>query len=79
MSRSELRGALLRAAHRHTHARILDRHLLHAGLLDDADDLADALGATGLLAACLVVVAPAAAADRLEQRLGVLSEQREQA
>ena len=78
-SRSELRGALARAAHGHTHARILDRHLLHAGLLDDADDLADALGATGLLAACLVVVATAAAADRVEQRLGVLSEQREQA
>ena len=76
---AELSGVSSGAAHGHAHARVLDRHLLHARLLDDADDLADALGAAGLLAARLVVVAAAAAADRVEQRLGVLTEQREQA
>ena len=34
-----------RAAHGNAHARLLDRHLADAGLLDDAHELADALRA----------------------------------
>ena len=78
-SRSKLSRRLAGAAHGDAHARVFDRHLLHAGLLDDADDLADALGAARLVAPCLVVVPAAATADRVEQRLGILSEEREQA
>src|SRR5207248_2143190 len=59
--------------------RLFDRHLPYARLLDDADDLADPLGA-GLVdaarAKALVPTGPAA--DRLQQRLGLLAEQRQQ-
>ena len=61
------------------HAVFLDRDLPHAGLLHDPHDLADAL------LACLLdaargerLVAPGTLADRTEQRLRLLAEEREQ-
>ena len=72
-------GRLGGAAHADAHAVLLDRDLADPGLLDDAHDLADPLGA------CLVdtaraerLVAARALADRAQERLGLLAEEREQ-
>ena len=74
--RLELLG---RAAHRDAHAGLLDRDLPDAGLLDDADDLADPLGARLVDAAgAQGLVAAGAPADRLQQRLRLVAEEREQ-
>src|SRR5207237_10325178 len=64
---------------RDAHTRVLDRHLPHARLLDDADDLADALG-PGLVDAAggEALVPLRAPADRLQQRFGLVAEEREQ-
>ena len=68
-----------RAAHAHAHAALLDRDLVDAGLLHDLDDGADALLAV-LLDALRAgrLVAARALADRPQQPLGVVAEQREQ-
>ena len=56
--------------------RLLDRHLADAGLLDDADDLADPLRrATARPRGLERVVAAGAAANRPQQRLRVLAEE----
>ena len=74
--RLELLG---RAAHRDAHPVLLDRDLADAGLLDDSDELADPLGARLVDAAgAEALVAARAPADRLQQRLGLLAEEREQ-
>ena len=59
-------------------ARVLDRHLADAGVLDDADDLADPLGAARVDPGPLERLLGAAAADRVQERLGVVAEEREQ-
>ena len=59
-------------------AGVLDRHLADAGVLDDADDLADPLGAARVDPGPLERLLGAAAADRVQERLGVVSEEREQ-
>ena len=71
-------GTLLGAAHRDAHAVVLDLDLGDAALLDDPHDLADPLGARLLDAARERVLARVAAADRAQQRLRLLAEQREQ-
>ena len=62
-------------AHGDAHPRLLDRHLADAGLLDDAHDLADALGAGLVDRRELVLVGARAAADVAEQPLGVVAEE----
>jgi hypothetical protein len=68
----------LAPAHGHAHPRVLDRDLSHARLLDDADELADALGPARLRRGGVGIVPAAAAADRVQERLGRLAEQGEQ-
>ena len=67
----------LAAAHGHAHAGVLDRDLADARLLDDADDLPDALGARRLGCGGIVTRLPAPT-DRVQQRLRSLAEQRQQ-
>ena len=73
------RGRLVAAPHGDAEVLLLDRHLGDTGLLDDPDDLADPLRPVLVDAAGgQPLVACGAAADRLEQRLGVVAEEREQ-
>ncbi len=70
---------LLGSAYGDAHARLFDRDLADARLLDDADELSDPLGA-GLIdpAGGERLVARRASADRAQQRLGVVAEEAEQ-
>ena len=70
---------LLAAADRHAHPVLLDRDLGNARLLHDAHELADALRLRAVDAAGRErLLAARAPADRSQQRLGVLAEEREQ-
>ena len=79
-------GSLARSDHRvdgsphaDAHAVLLDRDLAHSGLLDDADDLADALGTCAIDASRRQrLVAARALANRVQERLCLLAEQRQQ-
>src|SRR6478735_3648801 len=75
--RDRRRNGVGRPAHGHAQAGVLDRHLTDAGLLDDADDLADPLRARRIHPAALQRVAPTSPADRLQQQLRVIAEERE--
>ncbi len=70
---------LVRAAHGHAHALVLDLDLAHARLLHDLDELADPLGPGGVhVAQEQRRLAGVALADRLEQRLRLAPEHGEQ-
>jgi len=70
---------LRRPADRDPHPALLDRHLPQAGLLDDPDDLPDSFRPSLVDAAgAEAVVTARPAPDRLEQRLGLVAEEREQ-
>ena len=80
--RGERRGDhahLVGAPHGHAHAVVLDLDLAHAGLLHDLDELADPLGPGRVdVAEEERRLARVALADRLQQRLGLVAEHREQ-
>ena len=70
---------LVRATDRDAHALVLDLDLPDPGFLDDLDELADALPALGVdVADEERRLARVTLADRLQQRLGLLAEHREQ-
>ncbi len=73
------RHGLFGAPHGDTRPLLLDGDLGDAGLLDDAHDLTDAFGPGLVDAACRErVVAAGTVADRAQERLGLLSKEREQ-
>ena len=80
--RSEWRGHradLVRAPDGNAHALVLDLDLADTGLLHDLDELANALGAGGIdIAEQQRCLAGVALADRLQQRLRLLTEHCEQ-
>ena len=73
------RPRLVRAPHGDAHSLVLDLDLADAGLLDDLDELADALPALSVdVAAEERPLARVTLADRLQERLRLLAEHREQ-